>query len=218
MSQKKSGRDIQSEVPHLTPRPPSPVGGTHSQIVKDQERKNGPLAFILLALALAIGLYAYKSETPKPTETVELTQASRQKMEVAVNRHIQVTNRKMEVEKDQVKVASYAVPKVGEFVLPRGPGLEPGFNQRADKNEMNAIRDLRRNNQPISISANDLIHGEMATQEEGAQMDEAAKQEYVRQFIANARRNGYEVQLSPDLQVIGVRQIRQNAGEGGAFR
>ena len=54
--------------------------------------------------------------------------------------------------------------------------------------------------------------GQVADENKMNEYSEAYREEFVRQFLLNARRNGYEVILGPDYKVLTVRQIRKSQG------
>lgn len=212
-----------NQVP-MIPRPPSipqPQSG-------DGNSKGKWLGLLLVLVAFGLiysiwqdeNLMARLDGNRQVASTDVSDEKVRRRLEGQVNRHVQLTNRRMEIEKEQIRVESFMVPKVGEFVLDRA-GPTQSFSHRGDQSEMNAVRDLRRNEQQISTSANDIIQSEIAHQQVDVEVDLAYREEYVRQFKENARRNGYDVQLTSDGRVIGVRQIRQGAsqqGSGDAYR
>lgn len=203
-----------NDIP-MVPRPPSlSTSSPHIQH-PDQKNRKG-LALLLVAGAVLIGAYAWNEgrETPRERRTASIDvqdPVSRQRLESMVNHHVQMTNRQMEIEKEKIKMeASFSIPQVGQFVVQKD-GSKP-FNLNVDRNEQNAVRDLR-DNRTLTMSANDVIQNELlhGGQPSAPAYDEEYRREYARQFIENARRNGYEVTLSPDFKVIGVRQISGEA-------
>lgn len=201
------------EIP-MVPRPPS-LSSPHHQNPDKKDRKG--FAILLLFGALCLGGYAYldgQAPPPKMRQSASIDvqdPVNRQKLETMVNRHVQMTNRQMEIEKEKIKMeATFSIPKVGQFVVQKDN--VKSFNMNTDSNEGNAARDLR-DNRTLTMSANDVIQNELLHGGQPAQpvYDEEYRREYARQFIENARRNGYEVTLSPDLKVIGVRQISGEA-------
>lgn len=180
------------------------------------------LGLILVAVILGLLVARQTEDVPlrKSASTDVSDAATRKKLESMVNRHVQLTNRRIEIEKEQIKIeANFVAPRVGEFVLDKSAADQPTFNQRADRNEMNAARDLARDSH-YTVSANDIIQQEVAGGgRRVAGSDEEYRKEYARQFVENARRNGYEVQLSSDYRVIGVRQVPvENRATGNAYR
>lgn len=188
--------------------------------------KNVILALIFISLAVLIGamafLYEGKAPMPEAPNTAALKEKKRVELEKAVNRHIQDTNRKIEIDKEKIKQqAAFTIPQVGQMLMnSEGRPIDP-IDMRGDRNELNAARDLRRNLLD-SNSADNVIHSEMADKEARRRQNEEYMREYARQFVENARRNGYEVELSPDYKVLNVRQVSPGSdmgqGVGPAFR
>jgi hypothetical protein len=214
------------QVP-MVPRPPTflaTASQSSSQIKTDDSNNKSLLGLLLLLGALGIGTYAWLSETQEQSTRQTASQdvqdpVNRAKLENQVNRHVQSTNRQMEIEKEQIKMeATFNIPKVGQFVVQKDKVQK--FDLSGDTVEMNAARDLE-GQRGVAMSANDIIQGELVRQSQGGSPavapaigDEEYRREYARQFIENARRNGYEVTLSPDLKVIGVQELPR----GEAYR
>ena len=58
-------------------------------------------------------------------------------------------------------------------------------------------------------SPSDVISNELFQQELQKKLEAQEKLDYAREFIDNARRNGFHIELSPDLNVIRVTPIRR---------
>lgn len=194
--------------------------------VDDSSKKT---ALILFGLAFLLGVVAYiagqRSEPPVDNEAKRaVSEEQRRKLEASVNRHIQMTNRKIETDKEKVKIeAGFTIPRVGMLVAKPVTEEQMTLDLRSDQNEMNPVRDLdRRANTSTTQSARDIVQAEMADQQDYQVLEEQYKKEQARQFIENARRNGYDVKLGPDYRVIEVRPIDgapvNDESRGGAFR
>lgn len=216
MSQKPRAKPpTLNDIP-MVPRPPS-LSRSNPQIQHPEQNRNR-FAIILIACAIAVGAFAWMEGKTPPSEqrrtaSIDVQDpVNRQRLETMVNRHVQMTNRQMEIEKEKIKMeATFSIPKVGQFVVQKDSNK--AFNLNVDNVENNAARDLR-DTRTLTMSANDVIQNELLHGGQGAQQpvyDDEYRREYARQFIENARRNGYEVTLSPDLKVIGVRQISGEA-------
>lgn len=188
-------------------------------------------ALALFALAIVIGIAAFflgsrnKDEETAEAERIRISNEQRLKVEASVNRHIQVTNHNIETDKEKIKIeAGFTIPRVGQL-LSRPQNSDSYLDLRPDHNEMNPIRDLeRRAESPPTPSARDIVQAEMADQQAYNAAAEKAMQEYARQYIENAKQNGYDVKLGPDYRVIEVRPINNipssdpEQPHGGAFR
>lgn len=195
---------------------------------ESQKNKGLALIFIGLASALVVAALLFDRQgTPSseisPDQARILKEKKREELEKSVNKHIQMTNRKIEIDKEKIKQeAVFTIPRVGQLLLNPEPGSDP-IDMRGDRNEMNPARDLRRGTVDTP-SAGDVIHREMAENEDRKRQNEAYMKEYARQFVENARANGYEVELSADYKVVNVRKVNPNSGtdtglgQGPAFR
>lgn len=188
-------------------------------------------ALALFALALVIGIAAFflgsrsKDEETAESERIRIANEQRLRVEASVNRHIQLTNRNIETDKEKIKIeAGFTIPRVGQL-LSRPQNSDSYLDQRPDHNEMNPVRDLeRRIESPPNPSARDIVQAEMAEQQAYNAATEKAMREYARQYVENAKQNGYDVKLDSDYRVIEVRPINNLPGagpeqsHGGAFR
>lgn len=59
----------------------------------------------------------------------------------------------------------------------------------------------------------DVIYRRIYDEEVAKRLSEQEKKDYAAEFIENARRSGYHIQLSMDLEVISVEPIRNPQGE-----
>lgn len=197
--------------------------------------ENSKLALALLLLALVLGagaviLFPGKSDQPvAEVNPIDLKdEKKRRQIEATVNRHIQLTNRKIETEKEKIRIeAGFVIPKVGmQISRPYVPsGKDDGLDLRADKNEYNPVRDLdRRPPAATPNSAGAIVQSEMAEAQAQKALEEQYQKEYAKQFIEEARRNGYDVKVGPDYRVIEVRPLPSAIhepparAEGGALR
>ncbi len=198
---------------------------------QDQETSNNnrSLALIFIALASFLAALAFWYDQ---TSTVAGTSAEspilkgkkREELERAVNNHIQLTNRKIETDKEKIKQeASFTIPRVGQLLLTaEGQPVDP-IDMRGDRNEFNSTRDMRRDRLETP-SAGDIIQQDLADNQARERQNAEYMKEYARQFVENARRNGYEVELDSEYKVKNVRQVKPAAGtdtgigQGPAFR
>ncbi len=149
-------------------------------------------------------------------EKIDLTNTEqRRRLEASVNRHIQMTNRKIEIDREQIKVeAGFTIPRVGHLVnQERKESPSVPLDLRGDRNEYNSARDIeRRIESAPSQSADNVIHSEMAERELQRHAEEAYRREYARQYVENARRNGYHVELDSEYKIQSVKELPQRTG------
>lgn len=198
------------------------VADAQVEQIEASEKKKPRTALILFALSVVIGLGALfvgvNSRSPNSSGNIDLTNVEqRRKLEASVNRHIQLTNRKIEIEKERIKVdAAFAIPRVGHIVPGKKKDVfETRLDLRADRREYNPARDLdRRGETSQPINAADVVHQDMADAELYRHAEEAYRQEQARQYVEQARRNGYEIQLDNEYRIKSVKQLpREAAGE-----
>lgn len=196
--------------------------------------RSSPILLLLLIVIGAGALFLFKRQqheqppsvapSPRPQTRLNLEQ-ERRRVEQSVNRHIQVTNKKIENDKEVVRLdAGFKLPKVG--VLIRQPvQSQSGVDLSVDKREMNPARDLeRRPLEPAAPSAADVVQADLARLQHNAIAEEQFRREYAKAYIEEARRNGYEIKLDNDYRVIDIRPLSPSRGvlptqaEGGGYR
>ena len=134
----------------------------------------------------------------------------RQQIEASVNRHIQLTNRKIETEKERVRIdEGFVVPRIG-MMAQKLPEETSPLDLRPDANEYNPVRDLSRQENTIHSSA-EMVQSEMADDQDFQAAQENYRQKSAKQFLENARRNGYDVKLDAEARVIEVHPIGGSA-------
>jgi hypothetical protein len=133
-------------------------------------------------------------------------------IEGIVNRHLIMTNKKIELEQEQARLKVLRdAPTVGEQILPRWrPNQNAGVDHSPDRNELNAARDLERRAEINLSSPDTVIQSELADSEALAKAEAKYREEYARKFIENARAGGYEIQLDENYVVKSVKKIEPN--------
>lgn len=196
------------------------------------EKRSQNTALMLFLLALVVGgaavVFGWKTRAVEGAQTIDLTNVEqRRQLEISVNRHIQMTNRRIEIEKEKIRIeAGFAIPRVGTLVVhERRENPTAPLDLRGDRTEYNAARDTERRATVSQAQAADVvIHSEMADIQQRNAAEEIYRAEYARQYVEDARRNGYEVKLDAENRVISVRELSPNAirtGElsaGDAYR
>ncbi|MEZ4870791.1 MAG: hypothetical protein R2827_00825 [Bdellovibrionales bacterium] len=70
----------------------------------------------------------------------------------------------------------------------------------------------RQNKNPVRMDYNQLdtaVSRNLAAQEALAQYEQEYRKEYIKQFLENARRDGYEIILNDDLSIKEVREVKR---------
>jgi hypothetical protein len=86
----------------------------------------------------------------------------------------------------------------------------------ADANEATAFEDLNRYPKQLEAQNPDnVIQAQLSDEDRRQAYEQAYRAQYAKQFIENARRNGYEVRLNDQNVVISVKPLRVPNGQLG---
>ena len=156
-------------------------------------------------------------ESKKPVPNKEIISAYSPKAEALVNKHLYNTSLSQEfAEKRRQAENVYMAPQIGDAIWPK-KSLETknyGVDHSSDTRETNAFNDLNRYRKDIHATDPDyIIQNQINDEDRISEYQELSKQEYVRQFVENARRNGFEVNVNQDFVITSVRPIRQPTGK-----
>ena len=180
-----------------------------------KNNKNDSKSFLVLLLFIFGAGFFYwlgisnQSTPPKPAK--KSVSAYSTETEALVNRHLHMTSQAVQLNERKRKIEnSFSAPQLGESVVNRPRDKKDyGVDHSSDTNESNAYDDLNRYPKEMAYTNPDnIIRGQLSDQDTAIEYDEAYRQEYARQFVENARRNGYEVKLNSEYVVISVRKVR----------
>lgn len=166
------------------------------------------LNLLIISLVLVIGaivFYAKNAKEPVSHEKINTTELSSQDLDSIVNKHIKSVNEealktKIMAEKSMIETQN----KLAE--------LERLNKIKQDKENASIPidRQIRKDVQnEIGASPADMINAKIYEKNQQDEMDAAEKKEYARQWIQNARKAGYLLELSEDLEVIKYTPIRK---------
>lgn len=184
-------------------------------------QKDSPM---ILALILFIGagvlVFAYLAGDGNKTSTGAPRVVKSEKFERSVNRHLMLTNERMELEKRRMAVEN-AKTMNNNFSSTKSQNIyenDGRLDLSSDTRSEEIARELGRGPREQTVeSPHDVIQSELYGEELSQAHSQAYREEYARQFVENARRGGYKVKLSSDLsRVISVQPIKkQNKGSEG---
>lgn len=163
----------------------------------------------LIAFGLiTFGLFFYlkdKGYFKKRDQALQVSHASSLDTERIVNQYLQETNRKMQRDQvDSKKAIEDALREANKLKIKPEPTPMIPRDAQIAKDPANDP-----NYHLIKRSAvAESLKKQMQNQSQGLD-----KEEYARQFIENARRGGYHIELSDELEVIRVTPIRQPSQE-----
>jgi hypothetical protein len=128
-----------------------------------------------------------------------------------VNRHLLLTHKKIELAREQAQVQSAQIPKVGQSILP--PSHLQDLNKRffppdESQNSAPLPADLAGRGAFPPPSARDQILSQQFRQEQVVREREASLRAYAREFIENARRAGFELEVDENFVVRRVTPLK----------
>lgn len=184
-----------------------PSSQTHRRKNSKEDSKSFFLLLILLLGAGAFYLLGIQEEKPIRTVKREVSAYS-QEANQKVNDHLAWTNKKIELQARKRALENYSTPQVGDSIISKD-NKDYGVDHSADTNESTAYQDLNRDRHELRATDPDrVIRNQIYDQDAALAYEQAYREEYARQFVENARMNGYEVRLNDDFVVQSVKKIR----------
>lgn len=166
------------------------------------------LNILIISLVVAIGgffFYTKNEKEAQASQQVQVNEMSSQDLDSIVNKHIKETT-------DDVLRTKIMTEKSMLETRKKLAKLEQQRQIKKDKEDANVPleRQIRKESQRESdLTPADIINAKLNSKNQEDSMDAADKKEYARQWIANAREQGYLLELSEDLEVIKYTPIRK---------
>jgi hypothetical protein len=164
------------------------------------------LILLLLGAALSFTLFLWPS--PKKPVPQNKVLATNPKVQELVNKHLWLTSQAQEMQQKKRELEnSYNQLRIGESIWPvaRNNTKNFGIDHSADRNENTAYEDLNRYPKNYELSnPEQVIQGQIADENLQAAYAERYRAEYAKQFVENARRHGYMVELDANYVVVRV--------------
>ncbi len=156
---------------------------------------------MIATLIFSYGIYFYFNQDSilKKPALVHQTDMSSVDVDKVVNKYLQETTAQIAKEKYTAKKALEQALKEPVQITQKPEPLA---------SEIPYERQVRKN-EPSVTSYRDGVSNQIINETNVAQMDQANKAEYARQFIENARKGGYHIELAEDLTVIRITPIRK---------
>jgi hypothetical protein len=192
-------------------------------VVEKSNQKNKNPAFLGLIFILLAGVLFFLNETQKNAPGyMEMSSIELQSQETQnkINRHLQETSRKMflqerngmiETSKTMRRLESsrpqprYQIER--EVVIPNSEDMHE-FNEQVGRGQKVP---------GMPTDPAQRIQEELSREQAEHQYSEAYKKEYARQFVENARSQGWEVQMDGNYKVISVRPLRKRLPTSDVF-
>lgn len=183
---------------------------------KDNSNKLIATVFLGLAgLALFFGLEEDSSVSVNPAR-IPQSQLKPEYTEKA-RKHLMMTAdevRFQEIRNRQEVLDS--APALSKTAEQRAFNPHEGLDLSSEDSAKKLAQELGRSNDQNAYAPetpDQLIQNQIFNQDQLDQYSQAYKAEYARQFVENARRGGYEVELTEDFRVLSVKKIRDPAGK-----
>lgn len=137
----------------------------------------------------------------------------------SINRHLKSTAANLSLQRQSVQVQNYGLllknqykrqevegdAMISEESSMHGPALNAPVEPDEWADLAAKIRDPQYSN-PSVQEPGDAVQFELFQQQQDRDYSEAYKKAYAEAFVANAKKAGYEVKLSPDYRVLSVRK------------
>lgn len=186
----------------------------------DSDKDRSYILALLLFVGAGLLAFFYLTGDSKPKSS--LSASTKKKIEDSVNRHLMNTNESISLQ--QKKMALENAKLLYETQQKRKPRQDAYENDQSfdlsyENRAAEVAQDLDRNHSyRDSANPHDVVQAEMYDRIQNQREEEAYRVEYARQFVENARRGGYEVQLTDDLtRVKSVKPIKKNKGQMQLF-
>jgi hypothetical protein len=190
-----------------------------SQRPKKQNPKDDKSMLVAIVFFVGAGALVAYSMLPDTASPVASKNAllHNEKYEAKVNRHLMLTNEKMEMQRQRMIMENEALAP--EYFRTKAthivnPEEEHGV-LNAETHAVDVAKELDRDTKTASIpnTPDELIQAEVFNQQQEREYTRAYKEEYANQFIANAAKNGWKVKLNSEYKVISVAPIRNPSAE-----
>lgn len=175
---------------------------------------------VILLILFVFGVWVMLSDIPNKSELQDLPESSNRvsKEEVSriVNKHLSIIGQQQDLhEQSETAKNILTTPRIGDkIIIPNLKKRSTSFGLDADVNESNAYEDLHRYKKDLEVYKPDHeIQSELADQEYQKKYQAAFEEAYIKQFIENAKANGYEVKLNDKNEVIGVKALRRPSNQ-----
>lgn len=189
---------------------------------KDEQKERSMLiALILFIGAGALIFMSLGSDKKKSTAGVASAKTKTSEYQKNVNRHLMLTNEKMQMERRRMDVENFqTADRLQDSRAQKAYQPRHDLDLNTDSRGFDIANEIGRGtkNAAEPSTPDEVVQAELYNRQQANQYDEAYREEYARQFIENARRGGYKVRLSDDLsRVIQVQPIRNPSGANTGF-
>jgi|GEM_PF-4092105 len=188
-----------------------------------ETQSRGLIAAFLIGTAIALVGYSVlmPQDTAQPL-TPKQKQKESERIEQLVNKHLVMTNTSIEIQQKKKNIElQEKLHQLGDTIHPRPLHAPPvGVDMSPDRNELNALNDLRAPSDNLNYhSPSTEIMREIADYQKQKAEEAAYNKAYREAIVAEARRQGFELQVGPDGQILGAKPIKgAKAGQGNVSK
>lgn len=133
-----------------------------------------------------------------------------------VSRHMQKTAQQLMLEKQRVEIENglYAPDVSARPKTERYDNKATNSDLSVEQTSLQTAKELGRASEedPRAYSPHDVVQQELYEQAQLGEYQESYRKEYLRQYVENARRKGYEIKLDAQGRVLSVKKIRTDSG------
>lgn len=159
------------------------------------------ISIVLTAVVLAFVVFKKKEIASK---SVQKSSVKNLDPEELINKHMQATQKKLTVDKYYSKQIITAKEMHADPMRPK--------IQEVDPSKIPIEKQIWKD-QPSKASLDDQFNQRVISQEQQKREDEEYKKEYARQVIENARKDGYQVVLDDNLEIIKIEPLRKPSNQ-----
>lgn len=202
---------------------PQPAPSQEDQNPEAETQSRGLIAAFLIGTAIALVGYSFlMPQDTAPPLTPKQKQKESERIEQLVNKHLVMTNTSIEIQQKKKNIElQERLHQLGDTIHPRPLHAPPiGVDMSPDRNELNALNDLRAPSDNLNYhSPSTEIMREIADYQTQKAEEAAYNKAYRDAIVAEARRQGFELQIGPDGQILGAKPIKgAKAGQGNVSK
>ncbi len=180
--------------------------------VKTQKKEDKSWVFILLLfLGLGIIYFSQSSEVNKSEIQIEHTPEHIKR----VDTHLKDTAFSLEADRRQRQSEAYQQLNKLHNTMAEDPYRESTeFSLESDPYMQSLSEDLNRSRQAPAdqLTPEEIVQQRLYEDNQLQKASESYRESYAQQFIENARKGGWEVELGPNFEVLSVKKIRERRG------
>jgi flagellar motor protein MotB len=190
-----------------------------SEPKKDEQKERSMLIALILFIGAGALIFMSLGSDKKKSATGASAKTKTSEYQKNVNRHLMLTNEKMQMERRRMDVENFqSADRLQDAKAQKAYQPRQDLDLSTDRRGFDIANEIGRGEKQAGepSTPDEVVQAELYNREQANQYDQAYREEYARQFVENARRGGYKVKLSEDLsRVIQVQPLRNPSGNTG---